>query len=349
MKIGGVDVEEFSRNLARLVEEGGRALAAYLKPREDGHKSNELAEEVGEVVKTLGQVAEYWLEDPQRARSGTALAGPISICGSRQSAATGEARLIVTPEAGDKALPIRNGRRISLYDFLKQCLSAVDAKPKPTGRRRCPIRSAYPAESRVLCPADAVSPELRADQSGIAARRSYMPTTWSAACACWRTRETGGGDLKIRLPDASMFAAGRLATTPGKVIFQNELMVIHTPYADVRAALIVPPWINKFAVLDLTPEKSFIRYHQASPCSAFPGSIPTPTSPGKASKTTSTKARSPPSTRSSSPSVKTRSTPSAAVGGIALAITAVSGAVGTTSGSLGDIVRPQVDFTHAAI
>ena len=67
MKIGSVDVEEFSRNLARLIEEGGRALAAYLKPREEGHKSNELAEEVGEVVKTLGQVAEYWLEDPQRA------------------------------------------------------------------------------------------------------------------------------------------------------------------------------------------------------------------------------------------------------------------------------------------
>src|SRR3984893_11757284 len=67
MKIGSVDVEEFSRNLARLIEEGGRALAAYLKPREEGNKSSALAEEVGEVVKTLGQVAEYWLEDPQRA------------------------------------------------------------------------------------------------------------------------------------------------------------------------------------------------------------------------------------------------------------------------------------------
>src|ERR1700689_4712396 len=67
MKIGAVDVEEFSRNLARLIEEGGRAAAAYLKPREEGRKSNELAEEITEVVKTLGHVAEYWLEDPQRA------------------------------------------------------------------------------------------------------------------------------------------------------------------------------------------------------------------------------------------------------------------------------------------
>ena len=67
MKVTPVNIEAFSRNLARLVEEGGRALAAYLKPREEGHKADMVAEEIGEVVKTLGRVAEYWLEDPQRA------------------------------------------------------------------------------------------------------------------------------------------------------------------------------------------------------------------------------------------------------------------------------------------
>ena len=66
MKIGAVDVEEFSRNLARLVEEGGRALAAYLKPREDHPDNHDLADEMNEVVKTLGHVAQYWLSDPQR-------------------------------------------------------------------------------------------------------------------------------------------------------------------------------------------------------------------------------------------------------------------------------------------
>jgi len=78
--------------------------------------------------------------------------------------------------------------------------------------------------------------------------------------------ETGGGDLKIRQSDASMFEVGRnLATTPGKVIFQNELMQLiqyapATPMVLKRPLLIVPPWINKFYVLDLTPEKSFIKW-----------------------------------------------------------------------------------------
>src|SRR5690349_760192 len=67
LKVGAVDVEAFSRNVARLVEEGGRALAAYLKPREEGRTDREVADEVADVVKTLGQVFEYWLADPQRA------------------------------------------------------------------------------------------------------------------------------------------------------------------------------------------------------------------------------------------------------------------------------------------
>jgi polyhydroxyalkanoate synthase len=76
----------------------------------------------------------------------------------------------------------------------------------------------------------------------------------------------GGGDLKIRQSDAAKFEVGRnLATTPGKVILQNDLMQLiqyapSTPTVLKTPLLIVPPWINKFYVLDLTPEKSFIKW-----------------------------------------------------------------------------------------
>src|SRR5438067_7800955 len=76
----------------------------------------------------------------------------------------------------------------------------------------------------------------------------------------------GHGDLKIRQSDASMFEVGRnLALTPGKVIFENDLMQLiqyapSTATVLKRPLLIVPPWINKFYILDLTPEKSFIRW-----------------------------------------------------------------------------------------
>jgi polyhydroxyalkanoate synthase subunit PhaC len=78
--------------------------------------------------------------------------------------------------------------------------------------------------------------------------------------------QAGKGDLKIRQSASDMFAVGRnLALTPGKVIFENELMqlVQYAPSTATvlkRPLLIVPPWINKFYILDLAPEKSFIKW-----------------------------------------------------------------------------------------
>ena len=78
--------------------------------------------------------------------------------------------------------------------------------------------------------------------------------------------EAGGGDLRIRQSDSSRFEVGtNLALTPGKVIYQNELMQL-IQYAPTTEKvlkiplLIVPPWINKFYILDLTPDKSFIKW-----------------------------------------------------------------------------------------
>src|SRR5438270_9945066 len=78
--------------------------------------------------------------------------------------------------------------------------------------------------------------------------------------------EAGGRHLKIRQSDASMFEVGRnLAMTPGKVIYQNELMQLiqYAPTTEKvlkRPLLIIPPWINKFYILDLRPRNSFVRW-----------------------------------------------------------------------------------------
>ena len=76
----------------------------------------------------------------------------------------------------------------------------------------------------------------------------------------------GGGQLKISMSDDEAFALGEnVAVTPGKVIFQNDLMQLiqYSPTTETvakRPVLIVPPWINKYYILDLRPENSFIKW-----------------------------------------------------------------------------------------
>jgi polyhydroxyalkanoate synthase subunit PhaC len=78
--------------------------------------------------------------------------------------------------------------------------------------------------------------------------------------------ERGDGRLAISMTDMKAFRLGEnIATTPGKIVYQNELMQLiqyHPSTNEVRKRplLIVPPWINKFYVLDLQPKNSLIKW-----------------------------------------------------------------------------------------
>ena len=78
--------------------------------------------------------------------------------------------------------------------------------------------------------------------------------------------ERGNGQLRIKMTDPEAFKLGvNIATTPGKVIYQNELMQLlqYQPATETvfkRPLLIIPPWINKYYILDLREKNSFIKW-----------------------------------------------------------------------------------------
>ena len=78
--------------------------------------------------------------------------------------------------------------------------------------------------------------------------------------------ERGKGQLKIKMTDTEAFSVGgNIGVSPGKVVFQNDLMQLiqYDPTTEKvlkRPLLIGPPWINKFYILDLRPRNSFVRW-----------------------------------------------------------------------------------------
>jgi polyhydroxyalkanoate synthase len=78
--------------------------------------------------------------------------------------------------------------------------------------------------------------------------------------------ERSKGQLQVRRQPNDAFVLGRdLAATPGKVILQNELMQLiqYAPTTETvhrRPLLVVPPWINKFYVVDLSARNSWVRW-----------------------------------------------------------------------------------------
>ena len=267
------DIEAFAVNAARLVEEGGKALAAYMKPREEGKIKAELAEDVTEAVKSIGQVAEYWLSDPKRALELQTSLGRAYLdlwAGAVKRMAGEPSEPVVAADPKDKRFADPEWSQNQFYDFLKQAyLLTAQWADRLVKDAELDERARKKAEFYVKQVTNAISPSNFVLTNPELMRETLSSKGENLVRGMHMLSEdiqAGQGHLKIRQSDPAFFEVGRnLATTPGKVVFQNDLMQLIQYQATTTEVLktpllIVPPWINKFYILDLTPEKSFIKW-----------------------------------------------------------------------------------------
>jgi len=268
------DPEAFARNFARAVEQGGRALAAYLKPRENGQAADAIADTAAEVLKTLAKVGEYWTSDPGRLLEAQTrlFANYFTVWQSAVAQAAGDGmESPLEPKPGDKRFTDPDWSGNPLFSSLKQLYLAtsrwaeelVDEAEGLDERTRQKARFYVQQINNALSPTNFLltNPEVLKETAASNAENLVKGMKMLA-----EDIEAGHGSLRLRQTDLSQFKLGdNIATTPGKVIFQNDICQV-VQYAQTaaqvfkRPLLIVPPWINKFYILDLVPEKSMIRW-----------------------------------------------------------------------------------------
>ncbi|MFB9266505.1 PHA/PHB synthase family protein [Bradyrhizobium erythrophlei] len=269
------NAEAFAMNIARAMESSGQALAAYLKPRQTGEVRDKPPNELGEVIKTFSVIAEYWLSDKERATDLQIKLGKdyLDLWGSavRRMAGEHDAKPAIEPAPRDKRFQDPEWKSNQFFDFVLQLylLTSKWAQDLVRNAEGIDPHTRKKAEFYVQQIANAIAPS-----NFILTNPEVLRTTVESngdnlvrgMKMLAEDIEAGHGTLRIRQSDSSNLVVGvNMATTPGKVIYQNDLMQLiqYSPSTEnvLRTPLlIVPPWINKFYILDLRPEKSYVKW-----------------------------------------------------------------------------------------
>ncbi|BCG87954.1 class I poly(R)-hydroxyalkanoic acid synthase [Mesorhizobium sp. 113-3-9] len=270
------DPERFALNMARMVEQAGKAASAWAEPREKGEVRDHVAEPVVDMVKTFSKLSEYWLADPQRALEAQTrlFAGYMTVWANaiqRVSPSAEGADDAVKPERGDKRFQDPEWGRNAFFDFLKQAYLVTSrwASELVEHAEGLDEHTRHKASFYVKQVSNAISPSNFILTNPELFRETVASNGENLVRGMKMLAEdiaAGKGDLKLRQADYSPFEIGRnIATTPGKVVGRSDVAEIiqYDPATETvlkRPLLICPPWINKFYILDLNPQKSFIRW-----------------------------------------------------------------------------------------
>ena len=269
------DPERFALNVARMIEQAGKAASAWAEPREKGEYRDHVAEPMADMVRTFSKLSEYWLADPQRALEAQTrlFSGYMDVWANAigKVGGTGQAEGDIKPEKGDKRFQDPEWGRNAFFDFLKQAYLvtsrwAADLVEHADGLDE---HTRHKAGFYVKQVANAISPSNFILTNPEIFRETVASNGENLVRGMRMLAEdiaAGHGELKLRQADNSRFEIGRnIAVSPGKVVGRSDVAEIiqYQPTTDKvlkRPLLICPPWINKFYILDLNPEKSFIRW-----------------------------------------------------------------------------------------
>ncbi|MCL4764814.1 MAG: class I poly(R)-hydroxyalkanoic acid synthase [Hyphomicrobiaceae bacterium] len=268
------DPEELALNLLKLFEQGGKVMAGFVERADSRMGPYTAMNEMSEAARAMTDVARFWIGDPGRlaAAQGELVRGYFDLWQATVRRALGEkVEPVARPEVGDNRFKDPEWSQSPYFDYWKQVYLltahwAESVLEKTDGiDERTRMKAEFYLEQLLsaLSPSNfpMTNPEVLRETLATNGRNLVQGLAHLA-----QDMEKSGDLLRISQTDIEAFEVGRnLAVTPGKVVFQNELLQLiqYAPTTEkVRATplLVIPPWINKFYILDLTQPKSFIKF-----------------------------------------------------------------------------------------
>jgi polyhydroxyalkanoate synthase len=266
--------EEFAANLLKAYEAGSEALMRMSERPDAASGPYSPASEMSAATKTLGELARVWLSDPARLAQAQVeffrhfgeLWNNVLMRMFGMPVAP-----LIEPNPGDNRFKDPEWTSNPFFDFCKQayllaCKAAEDRLAETEGmsdrdRHRAEfylrqVTSAYSPSNFLATNPEVLRETFRTNGANLVEGVKLLATDMDRSTDLMRISQT----------DTTAFELGKnLGTTPGKVVFQNRLLQLiqYTPTTKQvreKPLLMVPPWINKFYILDLTPQKSYIKY-----------------------------------------------------------------------------------------
>ncbi|MDQ0457239.1 PHA/PHB synthase family protein [Rhizobium paknamense] len=267
------DPQAMALNMARAMENLGKAASVWIAPREKGELVDPVSEPLVEMVKTMNRVAEYWMADPKRTVEAQAhlMNSLFGVWMKSLSRLSGTDAAAAPEPVKDKRFADADWQRNPFFDFLRQAYLIISdwAEKLVDNTEGLDEHTRHKAGFYVKQLTAALSPQNFLFTNPQTFRETVSTHGANLVKGMQMLAEdiaAGKGDLKMRQTDESKFAVGRnMAVTPGKVVAQSDVCEViqyepTTKKVLKRPLLICPPWINKFYILDLNPQKSFIKW-----------------------------------------------------------------------------------------
>jgi polyhydroxyalkanoate synthase subunit PhaC len=268
-------VDALARNMVRLFDQSTKVFFNLAeRTSANGKGPYSVASDASEAAKSLGEVARHFLSEPAKvaAAQGELLQSYADLWGRSVRRFFGEdVEPVVKPEPGDNRFKDPDWSNSQFFDFWKQAYLITSRWAEGVTRNTEGVDEKTRARAlfylnQMLAAASPSNFPLTNPEVVRATLATNAENLVQGLAHFAHDLEQSKDLLRISQTDLSAFEVGRnLAITPGKVVFQNDLiqLIQYSPATSEvyeRPLLIVPPWINKYYILDLVPEKSFVKW-----------------------------------------------------------------------------------------